>query len=457
MPVVLGRTLVWSSLVVLGVAVSAAACDGGSESTTGGGKGASGGSGGGGASGGEGGGGSGAGAGPPTLEIVPGAPAPPADAPETQHSTVEGYASAVGANASLVAIGTTTGVYEATPQGLTKLSVVGDEPDLPMETGAVRAIAPYAEGLLIAADNALFFTSGGVVQLSMGSEALHPLGISAITVRVADEDEDGDDDIHLTLLGAEGVYELSGTALTEWTITGETGAPTAAFSQKDRLYVAYGDRAYEVDKPNETAYPLVFDIGSVSAIACDSLACDEGSLLYLATDRGLVERGSDGGYSLFTLAAEGDPPVPAEAFAFDAPRQRLYAVAGDWVLRVRAGEIPEAVAILEKGAFPRRVAFDKQGDMWALDGTGVTSFALGTPLSFATDIQPIMGEYCAVCHAEAKKGAPKIDFESYGPMVEHAAKVIERIADGSMPPPGYQKMPKEKFQLLQDWAVGKAP
>ncbi len=359
--------------------------------------------------------------------------------------------------APLVAIGTTTAVYEATPQGLTPLSVVGDEPDLPLSTGAVRAIAPYAEGLLVAADNALFFTGGGVVQLSMGSDALHPLGISAMTVRVADEDEDGQDEIHLTLIAEDAAYELSGTDLTKWTVDGESGAPTAAFSRKDRLYLAFGDRVYEIDKPNETAYPLIFDIGAVSAIACDSLACDEGSLLYFATDEGLVERGSDGGYSLFPLAAEGEPPVPAEAFAFDAPRQRLYAVAGDRVLRVRAGEIPEAVATLEKGEFPRRVAFDKLGDMWALDGPDVTSFALGTPLSFATDIQPIMHEYCSVCHAEAKNGAPLIDFEAYEDMVEYTQIAIERIADGSMPPPGYQKMPKEKFQLLQDWAVTKAP
>ena len=451
----LGRKLVWFPLVVLGVALSAAACDGGSESTTGG-TGASGGSGGSGAAGGAGGGG-GAAAGPPTLEIVPGAPAPPARSPETKQFTVEGYASAVGANGSLVAIGTTTSVYAATPQGLTKLSVVGDEPDLPLSTGAVRAIAPYAEGLLVAADSALFFTSGGVVQLSKGSDELHPLGISAITVRVADEDEDGDDEIHLTLIGSEGVYELAGADLTEWTVAGESGAPTAAFAQRDRLYLAYGDRVYEVDKPNKTAYPLVFDVGAVSAIACDSLACDEGSLLYFATDEGLVERGSDGGYTLFPLAAEGQPPVPAEAFAFDAPRQRLYAVAGDWVLRVRAGEIPEAAATLPAGDFPRKVAFDKLGDMWALDGPDVTSFALGTPLSFATDIRPVMAEYCAVCHKEAKKGAPKIDFESYGDMVQYTEVAITRIADGSMPPPGYQKMPKEKFQLLQDWAVDKAP
>ena len=431
-------------------ALSAAACDGSSESTTDATTTSAGGSGGGTGSG-------GSGNGPPTLEIVPGAPLPPDGSPETQQYTVEGYASAVGANGSLVAIGTTTAVYQASAQGLTKLAIVGDEPDLPLETGAVRAIAPYADGLLLAADSALFYTTGGVVQLSMGSGELHPLGISAITARVADEDDDGTDEVHLTLVAADAAYELVGTDLTRWTVSGETGAPTAAFARRDWLYLAFGDRVYEVEKATKTAYPLVFGIGSVSAIACDSLACDEGSLVYFATDAGLAERGSDGAYSLFPLANEGDPAVPAEAFAFDAGRQRLYALAGDRVLRVRAGELPEAVATLAKGDYPRSVAFDKLGDMWATGGSQVTSFALGTPLSFATDVQPVMHEYCSICHAEAKKGAPQIDFESYDDMAFYADVAIERIEDGSMPPPGYQKIPKEKLQILKDWAVMKTP
>lgn len=438
-------------VLAAGAALAAAACDGASESTTG----ASSSTGGGGA-GGTGGSG-GAGAGPPTLEVVYGAPSGPEKAPETKEYPAEGYASAVGANGPLVAIGTTTAVYEATPQGLTKLEIVGDEPDLPLETGAVQAIAPYEDGLLVAADNALFFTSGGVLQLSLGNDALHPLGISAMTSRVGDEDGDGEPEVHLTLVGSDGAYELAGASITQWSVDGESGPPTAAFAQKDWLYLAFGDRVYEVEKASSTAYPLVFDIGKVSAIACDSLSCDPGSLLYFATDQGLVERGSDGNYTLYPLAATGEAAVAAEQFAFDGGRQRLYAMAGDWVLRVRAGEVPDAVATLKKGEFPRRMAFDKLGDMWVGNGTQVESFALGTPLSFAADVKPIMHEYCSQCHATGDNGAPPIDFETHDVMVAITDTVLMRISDGSMPPPGYQKVPKEKFQLLQDWAPTKAP
>lgn len=434
--------------MALGAAFSVAACDGTSESTTG--AGGTGGTGGAGGTGGQ-------GAGPPTLEVVYGAPSPPAGMPASEEHVVEGYASAVGANGALVVLGTTTAAYQASVQGIAALPIVGDEPDLPLETGIVRAVAPYEAGLLVAADNAVFFTAGDVLQLSLGNDALHPLGISAMTARTADDDGDGTDEEHLTILAKDGAYELSGTTLTKWTVDGEDGAPSAALAQKDWIYLAFGDRVYEVDKTSKTAYPLVFDIGSVKAIACDSLACDEGSLIYLGTDRGLVERGSDGGYSLYPLAAEGDPAVPVETFAFDAGRQRLYALAGDRVIRVHAGEVPEAVADAAKGDHPRVMAFDKLGDLWLGSGAQARSFALGTPLSFATDVKPIMKEYCAECHGPGINGAPALDFEDYDTMVDLADKVIMRIIDGSMPPPGYQKVPKDKLQLLQDWSADKAP
>ncbi len=452
----LGRLPYQIALGAFGLALLvsfAPACDGGGDDASTG----AGGSTSAGGAGGNSTGGSGGSVGPPTLEVVEGAPAAPSRAPDTKTYAVTGYASAVGANGPLVAIGTTTDVYQATPQGLVQLPIVGDEPDLPQKTGTIRAIAPYGDGLLVAADEAIFYTTGDVLLLSKGNVDLHPLGISQISARTADEDGDDKSETYLTLIAGDGAYELFGTSLTKWTVDGESGAPTAAFAQKNRLYLAFGDRVYEVDKTSNTAYPLVFDIGSVSAIACDSLACDEGSLLYFATDKGLVERGSDGGYSLYTLADKGSPGVPTETFAFDGGRQRLYAIAADWVLRVKAGEVPEAVATFEKGDFPRRVAFDKLGDMWAGTSDAVQSFALGTPLSFEIDVKPIMHEYCAICHAGGIKGAPKIDFETHAKMVEFADVVIERVADGSMPPPGYQAIPKEKYQIILDWAVTKTP
>ncbi len=404
--------------------------------------------------------GTGAGAGPPVLGTVHGAPTAPSKEPATSPHALEGYATSLSTSFSdagaRVLIGTTKRVYGVDAEAPIALEIVGDEPNLPLETGEVKALAPYADGVLAATDTGVFFTKGDVLQISGGNDSLHPLGITGMTARIADDDGDGKSEAHLVLLGKEGGYELDGSKLTTWKVDGETGPPTAIYAQKSRLYMAFGDHVYEVDKDAKLAYPLVFDVGNVSAIACSSPACEDGSLLYFASDRGLVERGTTGDYTIYPLAKEGEPPLAVETFALDPTSQRLYALAGNWVLRVRAGEVPDAVATRKTPAFPRRMTVDKKGDVWAGEGQSVESIALGTPLSFGADVAPIMHTYCATCHQTGIKGAPKIDFESYEVMLDLLDVVQKRVVDeGSMPPATAQQVPKEKIQILKEWAASK--
>jgi hypothetical protein len=391
----------------------------------------------------------------------------PAKEPEVLEHALDGYASSMAASGSLVAVGTTTAVYGIASSGPELLEIVGDEPNLPLETGLVRAMARHSEGLLIAAENGLFFTSGAVLQLSSGNDALHPLGIEAMSSRVADDDGDGTSETHLAILAGGKAHELtsssaggavSGAELVAWTVEGEAGAPTAMLTQKDRVYLAFGARVYEINKATREAFPLVFDIGRVRAIGCGSLACDEGSLIYFASDQGLIERAPDGAYTRFSLAAEGEAPAAVETFALDAGKQRLYALAGSSVLRVRSGERPDAVATLAAPGLPRHVAVDSFGDVWVGEGSSLRKLALGTPLSFATDVRPVMHEYCAGCHAGGTNGAPKLDFESYDAVKGLVDVMLKRVSEGTMPPITYEKkLPKEKIQILEDWAVTKAP
>src|SRR6185436_5266907 len=120
-------------------------------------------------------------------------------------------------NGDLLAVGTTTSAYVVAASGPSLLAIEGDEPDLPLETGQVRAIAPYEDGLLVAADSALFFTTGGALQLSLANGALHPLGIQAMGARIADDDGDKTKELHLSLLTAQGAFELDAGALVKWT------------------------------------------------------------------------------------------------------------------------------------------------------------------------------------------------------------------------------------------------
>lgn len=389
---------------------------------------------------------------PAVNPIVSGAPAPPAGEPKSETQVITGYASALASNAGVLAVGTTVGVEALGGEAPVPLPILGDEPALPAETGQVRAMAPHGQGLLVAAENALFFTDGTALQLSLATEALAPLSITAMGARVTE------DALSLSLIAGGAAYELSGDTLSKWTVDGEEGAPVAVLAQDSRVIVSFGARTYEIDKAKKTALQVDGRVGRVHEIACSSLACEEGSLIYLASDAGLVERKADGAYRIYTLAPEGEPAVKVETFALDGQKQRLYALAGASLLRVRAGEVPEAVATVAAPAMSRHMAVDKAGDVWIGEGQSVKRLSLGTPLSFLTDVRPIMHEYCAECHLTGTQGAPKRDFESYDVAVERIDSILARVEGGTMPPLSYgKKLPKDKVLILQEWALTKAP
>jgi hypothetical protein len=397
-------------------------------------------------------------AGAPKLVVVHGAPAAPTDEPQSDASAVDGYATAMASSGAILAAGTATGVYALAAKGNALLEIVGDEPDLPTETGAVRAMVAYHQGVLVAAEQGVFFTDGSALQLSLASAALAPLGITSMTARITPGDDGGADVTHLAVLAADGAYEIDDTTMAKWTVDGESGVPTAILAQSERVFLSFGARTYEIDKAAKKAHAVPFALGSVHEIACGSLACDEGSLVYFASDAGLVERAADGAYALYPLAAAGAPAVPVETFALDASRQRLYALAGGSVLRVQAGSIPAAVATVGPAAHARKMAVDAGGDAWIADGLAVHHLALGTPLSFVTDVRPILHEYCADCHAGGTQGAPVRDYESYDVAVARIDAILMRVSEGTMPPLTYgKKLPKEKIEILQAWALTKAP
>ncbi len=413
------------------------------------------------------GGAAGYGSGPPALAVVEGAPALAGNPPAIAVFSFDGYATAAGARGGTTVLGSTLGALEVGPSGPSSLPLVGDAPDLPPEPGPTRAVIPLASDLMVVAETGVYIAKDGALTRSVANDVLHPLAIEGGTSRLFDGDGDGQLEAALALRTSLGVVELAGDELVTWSIEGESGTPSAAFAQESALFVAYGERVYEVDKGKGLAYPLVFEgeatVGRVRHIACSVLACGPGSALVFATDRGLVERSPAGDYTLYTLAEEGAEPVSVEGFALDPATQRLYAVTQSAVLRVLLGERPAVVAPLEPlapgepGSFSPHAAVDASGDVWV--GRAGVAFQLdtGTPLSFAADIRPIVTEYCAGCHALQEKPAPLIDFESYDVMVSLLDAVVARVQNNSMPPKNAPPLPAEQVALLLAWATDPAP
>ena len=415
--------------------------------------------------GGDGAGGDGAGGEARSLTIVHGAPVAAGSVPEHMSFAFNGYASAAGMRGNLTVVGTGIGVYEAAIDAVTALPLVGSEPDLASETGHVYALAAYDDGIVVAAENGLFFAKNGVLTRSGGHDVLHPLGLRGMTARIADEDADEDDkgseETHLTLRTVNGLYELEPGELRAWTIADESGMPSAAFAQRDVLFAAWGSRLYEVDKAAGLAELIALELGDIHEIACATQACAPGTSLYFATDRGLVERSPAGEYTRYTLAAEGQPGVRVATFALDGKKSRLYAVTeaegAPALVRIMAGALPEEVTPLDPSTMANASAADGEGNMWVFTGGTAKRFATGKPLGFASDIAPIFGEYCSTCHGEGIKGAPTIDYSDYDVMLSKANIALKRITDGSMPPPNNPPMPKEQAQLFVDWLATKAP
>lgn len=404
-------------------------------------------------------GGGGAAGGGAQVVVVDGAVALPSESIEKVSSKFDGYARSAGTRGGLTLVGTTLGVAATGTDQLAPLPLIEVEPNLPADTGEVRAIAPVGDGLLVASERGLYFAKDDALFVSAAEDALHPLGLLGLASRISDEE--GKVDVHLTLRTEQGLYELEQGELRHWLVAEEKETPSAALGTAKLLFAAFGARLYEVDKATKSARPIEGEFGNISAIACSPLACPPGSVMLFATDKGLLERGASGEYVHYPLAEDGDPPLPVLAIALDESRQRSYALVADasvrLLVRIAPGSVPAALATLEPSDAASSMAVDKAGDVWVFEGGSATRFATGTPLSFAADVAPVFDEYCNSCHEDGANGAPTIDFTDYGQALLHADKALERMKEGTMPPPGSPAVPKEQLQLITDWSVTKAP
>jgi cytochrome c5 len=386
------------------------------------------------------------------LTVVLGEPTPGGET-EFLGATLSANATAVSSLENQVIVGTTVGAYAG-------LFVAGSEG----ATGAidtlalgpaearVNALASFQSGLLVFMPGRVGFTNGAPVEELADAELLVELGVSAVTTRRLESEGES----HM-LLANSAAYEFDGAELTSWTVPGETGAPTAAAAREDLLLIAYEDRLYELDRESKTGVAVDLEVGRINAIACESSSCDASSTLFLATERGLCVRHSAESYTLYPLTNSEEEGTAIRGFALDAVSQRLYAWSDQALLQLTSDALPRRVAELEPASLPRVGAVDAAGDLWLASGTTLSRYETGVPLSFATDVLPIMSTFCASCHKAGIKGAPPIDLEDYGVAKSKSDRIVARMSDGSMPPAGSAPVPADKFKVVQLWAAEPSP
>ena len=375
----------------------------------------------------------------PPLEVVEGAPQQPSVAPPTTEVTVAGYVLALDGFGGDTIIGTTAGASLVSAGEVVPLEIWDDQGIAALDTGRVTASVRRQENVLLAGANGLFHTVGKKLVPSPATSALADIDVRVVAVNGTGVDE-------VIWLGAtDGLYRHTGDSLERWTISGESAAPTALWADTTNVFVAYGATFYRLDIATRSAVQEALDFGAINGIDIGA-----GDLLYLATDNGLFERNEAGAYRQFTLSS-GDTPALVDDLVFDA-KEGTFAVTSVGMVRLSPDADPEGVATLAERIEPRVVGADDFGVVWVGDGEKLTGLQLGTPLSFATDVSPIFGNYCMNCHAApGSNNAPPVALDDYAIAVDRKAEVVQRVGTGQMPPASAPSLPADQLQLLLRW------
>jgi len=382
-----------------------------------------------------------------SLEVVTGAPSAPGAAPTTFLIDAAEDVSALGARGSKLYWGASGGVYSLDVSGtaLSLLEIWGDDPALPISTGPVRALGRRVENVLVAADAGLFHTSGDKLLVSPAQAALAGLGISAITALAVDAGANGE---RIWFGSASGLSVIEIGVLSAWAIEGASGAPTVLSPEGGIVYVAFGDKLFELDTAAGQATALAYDFGTIHAITRGS-----SGTTYVAADKGLFERSADGSFTQYTLS-DSDPRA-AWAAVFD-PKKGVFAVTAAGIVLATPGAKPTAVAALPEGMTGARAAEDDIGNVWIGAGKRLAGLKIGSTVTFKEDVAPILEKYCATCHATGAQYAKVIDFADYEATKAIATVMVTRISTGSMPPAAALPMPAEDADVILRWEASGA-
>ena len=378
------------------------------------------------------------------LAVVDGAPTIPPYDPGGVSIDVNGEISALGAKGSRLLVGTDSTVYGlgSVVGTLDEMSVWSDDPSVTDSTGAVHAIGRRTTNVLVAGDGGIFHTSGDKLLLSPASAELSALGISAVAAEASASGE------RLWFATSSGLYELSGTSLSKWTVEDESGAPTVVATSGNHVFAAYGERLYELNIDTHEAGRVPHSFGIIHSIAHGA----EGTV-YVAADKGLFERGADGGYTQYTLSDSAEPAV-AYAAIFD-PKKGMFGMTSAGIVLAEPGQKPAGVMPLPSSlsgatTIPMATA-DDIGNIWIGAGRKLEGLKLGSTLTFDADVVPVFRSYCGSCHVEGAQNSPIIKLEDYETVVAMSAKIVSRISLGQMPPASAAPMPAEAFEILLRW------
>lgn len=343
-----------------------------------------------------------------------------------------------------VALGTSIGLLAGTlaDDAPKPVALVPDEGG-PTTTGAVDVVARRSGGgLLVHAASGLFHDTEGFLVPSPLEKSLAGKAITAIDALGEGDAEE------LWIATSTSTIHVAAGMIESFEVEGASAPADAAIgTAPGQAVISAGGEAFFVDLAAKKVTLLAKDLGKVHGHDRS-----EDDTVYLATDAGLLARTKAGAVSLRTLAAAGNPAVPvlgvASSFGVVMVVTASSLVRIDPMAATTLGDLPGA-----SGA----VAVDANGDVWAASTGKLTRFATGSPVSFATDVEPFLTKHCTICHATGANGAPKDDFLDYANAKEKSALMLKRLSgDGGsvMPPVTSEVLAPTDYAVITRWVGG---
>lgn len=336
-----------------------------------------------------------------------------------------------------ILVGTNTGVFIQGALGFEEFPVFATLGN-PMETGAVQAMTPRSEGILIAADNGLFHTFEWALLASPLSELLTGQTVRALSCSGSNDDET------VWVDASDGLFRITNTSFDAVSFPDQTGVPSALGALEDSVLVAYGDTLYDLSPDDWTFTTAPEGLGVITTIVTD------GQTAYMASDQGLVVRHSGGGYTRYTLSdtdtAKGVLHVTLNNVG------TATALTADGIVSL-GPDGPSALAPITTES--NLLSVDGFGDVWVSNAESAARLSVGDTVTFAPTVSDIIATECNGCHAEGSVG-PKHDFTNYGVVLAMADTILERVATKQMPQ-GYELEIADYETILSWFASGMNP
>lgn len=380
----------------------------------------------------------------PTLEVVitEQAPLPLTDV-EAQRFALEPSVTVGNYSFGVAYMGTDAGLFrldQTLTEGSSRLDVYAGA-EAQAATLNIRRLARRAEGLLVLADEGLYYTQQGALFRSPLSDVLEVSTINGLAVVGEGEQE------QVYFATTEGLLHWQDEQLEWLSVPALTPPLEQVAATASTLWVVAAEGLAEVSLSSGGVRLLAAKVARPTQLALYE------QQLFVANAQGLWMRESEQAWTLSTLSGSATG-IPVQQVAFD-PSGRVLVLTQQGLLRLTLdaaeGTLLERLASPEQVQGATALSVNGIGDVWLGAGAQLIRLPLGTPIGFASHVSPLFAQQCAYCHTDGSAG-PKHDFTHYDEVMAMVDDILQRIYTGNMPSGG--ALPTEQLEVIVQWEDG---